>query len=182
MTRSHWSAISRHAALFALSIGFATGCGRAKKAESVKTEGEAETPSAAVQSLGASEPGSGTLWVDDVQYDNFRGSCDISRRNGAEDIGELSNPDGLKMLVGIDNVDAKSGDDMSFMVTSDSTLKFRRSLTQEQRGTITRVALERQPTPKGKSSMLALVSFTGSTASGTSVKAHIVCELQNKYT
>lgn len=182
MTRSQWSNISCNAALFALTIGLATACGRAEKAESVATGSEVETPSTAVQSVSASDQGSGTLWVDGVQFDNFRGSCDISRRNGAEDLGELSNPEGLKMLVGIDNVDARSGDDMSFKVTSDSIMKFRSGLTPEQRGTITSVAFESQPTPKGKSTMLALVSFTGSTPSGTSVKAHIVCELQNKYT
>ncbi len=182
MTRSQWSNITHRSALLALSVGLATACGRAENTESAATGRDVETPPTASQSFSAGDPGNGTLWVDGVQADNFRGSCDISRRNGAEDLGELSNPEGLKMLAGIDNVDASSGDDMSFKVTSDSVLKFRRGLTPEQRGTITRVALESEPTPKGESTMLALVSFTGATLSGTSVKAHIVCELQNKYT
>ncbi len=181
MIRSQWSNRPYRSALLALSTGLATACGPAEDTASDANGGEVHTPSTAAQSYSAGDQGNGTLWVDGVQFANFRGSCDIARQNGAEDLGELSNPAGLKMLAGIDNVDAASGDDMSFKVTSDSIMKFRRGLTPERRGTITRVALESEPARKSESTMLALVSFTGATLSGTSVEAHIVCELQNKY-
>lgn len=86
------------------------------------------------------------------------------------------------MVAGIDNVDAQSGNDMNFKVFSDSIVSVRISATSDVRGTLSRVAYEGEATPKNKSAMIGKVAFTGTTSTGTSLVAHIVCELQNKYT
>lgn len=187
MKRLHVSHVGPLHALFALTIGLATACSTAEQSgespalpDGGATAGEAAAPAAAAYT--ATDEGTGTLWVDGVQFDGFRGQCMISRRNGAEELGELSNREGLSMIMGIDNVAANTGSEMNFKVYSDSVFTISRPPAREQPGTLTRVAREGQPSPKGKSTMLGLVSFTGTTATGEAIIAHVVCELQNKYT
>ncbi len=125
--------------------------------------------------------GAGTLWVDGVQFDGFSGECEISRKHGAEDLGSLDDRPGLKMIGAMDNVKAESGTDMNFTFYSDSVFTFRNSAARGANGTLTRVAFEGEQVPKGKTTKLGLVSFTGTTEKGNAIIAHMVCELQNKF-
>jgi hypothetical protein len=153
------------------------------EADPASEASESATPGAAVASATPElNEGSGTLWVDGVQKDGFSGDCRISRRHGAEDLGSLEDRPGIKIMAALDNVEANTGTDMTFVVYSDSVFTFRDSVQRGATGTLTRVAFESEQVPKGTSTKLALVSFTGTTNTGKAIIAHIVCELQNKFT
>ncbi len=182
VTRNH----HRHITPFGLVLllTFSAACGSGEPADTpVPAEGAAATPAAAVTASDgyvAADKGQGSVSWDGVQHDNFRGDCQLSRMNGREEVGDLGNLDGVKLTVGIDNDDANTMPEMSFVAFSSLDFAVTRD-GQRTRGTLRTIASESALTPKGASQAMAKVAFTGQTDEGVPVVARVVCEIQNKF-
>jgi hypothetical protein len=148
---------------------------------------EATTPAPAAAAevtsdgLTAADEGKGTVTIDGVQHDDFRGSCELSRNYGKEDMGDLATMEGLKMMVAIDNVASTPAVEMNFVAYTNLDFTMVVQGQGRQRGTISQLAYESDLAPTGTSQAIAKVAFTGQTEAGVPVVARVVCEIQNQF-
>lgn len=182
--------LPRHTAAV-VACGLLLACASGDESAVPGAEGDAESvadaPMAdAAPTEGAYAPddvGNGSVTYGGVQYDGFRGTCMISRRNGRDPLGDLADREGLRMIAGVDNTEADPANGRNFKVYSDSLFTTRGEAGGIERGTLTQVAEQSARAPYGTSTSmyLALVSFTGATADGVPVEARLVCELQDQF-
>ena len=142
---------------------------------STEDAGDASDTESNGDDTGASgDVGSGVVTVDGVEYADFAGSCSISR--GLDpvtyepiEVGDLSEP-GLNVVLGIDNVASSPEVEANFIIVS---LPNFRMAGIGGAGTIDSVAYVGSGTPGD----VAEVAFTGTTDTGESVVAEVVCEI-----
>lgn len=170
--------------LFLLVLVLACGAGDASEgatpADGAATEAPTPVATATTDGYTAADIGQGTVSLDGVVHDAFLGSCELSRMNGREDVGDLANLEGIKFVVAIDNV--KSGGSPEVNFVGYPSLQFTVANGPDRlRGMLSTVAYESELTPKGTSQAVAMVAFTGATDEGVKVVARVVCEIQNKF-
>ncbi len=155
------------------------------------TDGDGEAPDTAAEQSGveysSDDLGTGAVTYDGTRDAGYQGSCEISRENGKQDVGDIAAP-GLKAIVAIDNSAVEGAtrqgnftillDTTAFSTTTEEDA---RNGTPPINGSITDIAYGSGLTPYGKTQAIALVTFTGETEDGVPVVAEVVCEIQNKF-
>ena len=135
----------------------------------------------ASEAVATAAEGTGSVSYDGVQYDDFRGNCELSRNSGREDMGDVADTVGLRPSVAIDNVASTPAVEMNFVIIS-SALRFTMVRGAERvSGTVSQLGYDGPLTPKGTSQAVAPVVFTGQTTEGVPVVARIICEIQNRF-
>jgi len=167
-----------------LLLGLLSACGPGDPADTALfpdvSEAKAAPSPAAPEGSTASDIGSGSVWYDGVQHDGFLGSCELSRLNGREEMGDLANLEGIRISVAIDNVKSSPAMEMNFTVSSNLEFRIVRG-AERLKGTVSQLAYESALSPKGTSQAIARVAFTGETTDGVPVVGRVVCEIQNKF-
>jgi hypothetical protein len=144
---------------------------------SLGSETEADESSGGEYS--ADDGGSGSLTVDGIENAGFLGECEISRENGAEDVGDVST-EGIEVILAIDNVESSPTEEMNFIVTG-TPETFRAVGVGDGAGTVDSIAYVGDQSALGDDTEIGLVAFSGTTDDGTSVVAEVVCVTQNAY-
>lgn len=148
---------------------------------------ESDTPQESVNAgnYTSDDVGNATLHVDGVEFPDFTGGCEISRQNGKEDVGDLSEGD-IVTIIGIDNVQAHEDIAMNYVALDDETFMFRDLVgasgleEPSAKGQITSLT-ELGPRTADGSRDIVEVRFAGVLEGGTTLDADVVCELQNAF-
>jgi hypothetical protein len=114
----------------------------------------------------------------EVEFPDFTGNCEISGRNGKEDVGDIV------AIIGIDNVKAHEDSAMNYVALNEESFTFRDPMGAvgvggpSAKGKITSLTELGTRTADGSRDIVE-VRFAGVLEDGTTIDADIVCELQN---
>ncbi|WP_152649261.1 hypothetical protein [Demequina flava] len=203
-----WARQLRVSAIAAVAVALVAACSTSEGTDPTSAEAEpsgasgsatvAESPSP-VQDLDdadnedtaesvsyvSEDVGTASLHVDGVEFSDFLGDCEISRNNGAEDVGDLNEGD-IVTVIAIDNVAAHEDIAMNYVAINKEEFTFRDLMgaagvdDPTADGVITTLT-ELGPRTADGSRDIVEVRFAGILEDGTTVDADIVCELQNAF-